>query len=114
MGEGKPKHFHLLAGSKDCWNNLGWLFCILSLHRCIRSAEEMMLSKVLSVTMLALKIMGSRKKVSRAGDCYKYQLPSTTVFRTILHSLLRYLRAFCLTHPCSWALCLATEIPGCV
>lgn len=49
-GEGKPKPFHLLAESKDGWNDLGWLFCILSLHCCIRSsprAEEMMLSKVL-------------------------------------------------------------------
>lgn len=33
--------------------------------------------------MVALKIMGSRKKVSKAGDCYKYQLPPTTVFRIV-------------------------------
>lgn len=88
MGEGKPKPFHFLAESKDGWNDLGWLFCILSLHCCIRSsprADEMMLSKVLGCHHVGTENHGQQKKVSKAGDCYKYQLPPTTVFRIVLH-----------------------------
>lgn len=87
MGEGKPKPFHFLAGSKNCWNELAWLFCILSLHCFIGSsprAEEMMLLKVLGCQHVGAENHGQQKKVSKLY-LDKYQLPPTTVCRIVLH-----------------------------
>lgn len=44
-----------------------------------------MLSKVLGCHCVGTENHGQQKKVSKAGDCYKYQLPPTTVFRPVLH-----------------------------